>query len=485
MADQRTESSSRITVDPTPLFELPKGLYSQFMEPLGTTDGSVEACWDHLADDWREDFVTITKKIAPGLIRWGGCFSSYYRWKEGVGPRTAREPMYNVLWGGIETNQVGTHEFVNLCRRVGATPFYCVNFESDGRMNWARVPKWGVRSAGPEEAASWVDYCNNPSNPERRANGAPEPFALKLWQIGNETSYDPNGFDVETAAKKTVRFARAMRSVDSELELIAWGDSDWAPRMIEVTGEHIDAIAFHNGYRSTMDDPPFSDDRYRDDPDSTWEHLMTGAEFANKKLEMMRRQTEGTGIKLALTESHYVGVSGLNRGKIFGTWAMGASYGRILNLYERNGDRLDIAVICDYAGTRWMSNGVLMPGDPGTAFMLPVAHISSLYGRRRGKKGIAVTGAPDYLDVSASRTGQKVYLHVVNTHRTMSVPTRIVVEGMQVTGGTVWSIEQSSTFEIFNRESSEMCDPVARPLPKDGAWSFPGASVSAIEVELA
>jgi alpha-L-arabinofuranosidase len=39
--------------------------------------------------------------------------------------------MFNLHWGGIESNQVGTDEFVDLCRRVGAEPLVCVNFESD------------------------------------------------------------------------------------------------------------------------------------------------------------------------------------------------------------------------------------------------------------------------------------------------------------------------------------------------------------------
>ena len=38
-----------ITLDPAPLFELSPYLFMQFMEPLGATDGSVEAAWDHLA----------------------------------------------------------------------------------------------------------------------------------------------------------------------------------------------------------------------------------------------------------------------------------------------------------------------------------------------------------------------------------------------------------------------------------------------------
>lgn len=476
--------TNKIQIDPQPLFDLSPYMYTQFMEPLGSTDGSVEACWDHLNNDWRDDVVKITKKIGPGLIRWGGCFSSYYRWKEAVGPRTSRVPMYNILWRGLETNQIGTHEFVDFCRRVKAQPFYCVNFESDGREHWSKLPGYGVRSAGPKEAAEWVDYCNNPDNADRRKNGAKEPFNLKLWQLGNETSYDPKGFDNETAAKKTVSFAKAMRKVDPDLELIGWGDSDWAPRMIEIAGEHINYVAYHTGYKSTMKDAPFSDDRYRDDPDETWAHLMTGADWGNKKLTIMKQQTEGSGIPIALTEGHYGGIHGLNRGKIFGTWAMGAAYGRILNLYERNGDRLKIAITCDFIGTRWMCNGVLIPGFPGQTFMLPVTHIHALYGKHKGKKGIKVTNAPNALDISASRTGKKIFLHVVNTNRTESVKVVFGVDGMNVKEGTVWSISKPSEYEIFSKKTSEACDPVKNALPESGAWTFPGASVTAIELKV-
>ena len=102
----------------------------------------------------------------------------------------------NLLWGGIESHQVGTHEFVDFCRQVSAEPFFAVNFEADGRGRWAQPAKGGPRTAGPEEAAAWIDYCNNPDNRERIANGAREPFGLRLWQIGNETSYDPTGYDL-------------------------------------------------------------------------------------------------------------------------------------------------------------------------------------------------------------------------------------------------------------------------------------------------
>jgi len=139
--EARRQKGASLLVDPKPLFDLSPHLYMQFMEPLGATDGSVEAAWDHLRDQWREDVVEITRELGPPMMRWGGIFADFYRWREGVGPRDRRPSMLNLHWGGIESNQVGTHEFVELCRQVGAEPLICVNFESDGRKQriWKRL----------------------------------------------------------------------------------------------------------------------------------------------------------------------------------------------------------------------------------------------------------------------------------------------------------------------------------------------------------
>jgi alpha-L-arabinofuranosidase len=177
-----------IAVDPAPRFELSPFLYMQFMEPLGATDSSVEAAWEHLRDDWREDVVEVSRELAPTMMRWGGIFLDFYRWREGVGPREKRPPMLNLLWGGVESNQVGTAEFVDFSRRVGAAPLICVNFESDGRQRYMKA-KGSVRTADAREAADWVRYCNDPAHAERRAHGHAAPHAVKYWQIGNETSY--------------------------------------------------------------------------------------------------------------------------------------------------------------------------------------------------------------------------------------------------------------------------------------------------------
>jgi alpha-N-arabinofuranosidase len=469
---------SGLEIDPTPRFDLSPNLYMQFMEPLGVTDGSVEAAWDHEHDRWRDDVIQATRELAPPLIRWGGCLSSYYRWKEGVGPRAARVPFLNLLWGGVESSQIGTHEFVDFCRQVGAEPFFAVNFESDGRGRWAHPAKGGPRTAGPEEAAAWVDYCNNPGNRERIANGAREPFALRLWQIGNETSYDPTGYDVDTAARRTAVFAGAMHQADPAIALIGWGDSGWARRMLEIAGEHLEYLAFHHMIRPERDpdspvkgqESPINGSRFRSDP--------------ARKIARIREEIAGYDIKLAKTEGHFA-VDGRNRNELLSTWAAGVSNALILNVHERNGDVLKIATQADFCGNRWLVNALIIPTPRGKLrpYLLPTGRVMALYRAHAGERAVTVTGAPEGLDVTASRTGDRITLHAVNTRRAQPVRATLAVKGFAVAGAHAWEIARDPMAEI-DELAPDLFDPREREAENPREWEFPSASVTALELDL-
>ena len=272
-------SEATVVIDPTALFPISPHLYMQFMEPLGSTDSSVEAACDYAVDDWRKDFVDAVSDLAPGLVRFGGNFSRYYKWREGVGPVGKRPLMRNYDWGGKETNRVGTHEFVAFCRRVGADPFYCVNFEGDGIPFFKKTPE-GDRTGNALEAAEWVSYANDPDNAERKANGFPDPCNIKLWQIGNETSYVREAFSKEQAIAHTREFAKAMRERDASIKLIGWGDKGrgsadlWASDMLRGAGEYLDYVAIHMmGQSPKKPDTVLSGLRYQADPVRAWEEL--------------------------------------------------------------------------------------------------------------------------------------------------------------------------------------------------------------------
>ena len=132
----------------------------------------------------RMSFVDDMKRIAAPNLRWpGGCFADGYHWRDGIGARGKRPHTYN-YWEaqmppGIhatETNEFGPHEFIHLCRLVGAEPYLAAN----------------IGSGSPKEFYDWVGYCNAPAGSlslaaERAANGDAAPFNVRYWGVGNES----------------------------------------------------------------------------------------------------------------------------------------------------------------------------------------------------------------------------------------------------------------------------------------------------------
>jgi alpha-N-arabinofuranosidase len=121
----------------------------------------------------------------------------------GIGPRDQRFTWTNLSWGNEpEPSDFGTDEFVRFCRNLGTAPSITVNVEG--------------RGATADEAAAWVEYANGPASSRygtmRAANGHPEPFGVKYWEIGNEIwgSWVRAHSDADTYARNYVRYADAI-----------------------------------------------------------------------------------------------------------------------------------------------------------------------------------------------------------------------------------------------------------------------------------
>ncbi len=163
-------------------------LYGHFIEHLGGViyDGVWVGRESKVAnvDGLRQTFVDDMKRIGAPNLRWpGGCFADGYHWRDGIGSATARPRTYN-FWesrmpAGVhatESNHFGVHEFIRLCRLIGAEPYLAAN----------------VGSGTPREFHDWVSYCNAPAGTEsladeRGRNGSRDPFAVKYWGVGNES----------------------------------------------------------------------------------------------------------------------------------------------------------------------------------------------------------------------------------------------------------------------------------------------------------
>src|SRR5205807_7828634 len=204
---------------------------------------------------------------------------------------------------------------------------------------------------------------------------------------------------------------------------------------------------------------------YRRDPDATWEQLMKAWQLNDAKLRSIRDNLGARNIPLALTECHFV-IPGRDRGGVLASWAAGVSYARILNNHQRHGDVLKIATAADFCGTRWQNNAVIIPTPKGNnrAYLQPVARVMQLYRHHIGSHAITVAGAPDGLDVVASRRDDRAFLHVANTRRTQSVAASIRIGGAVPKSGRVFEIAADPDVEVSYLNSSDVMKTTEKPF---------------------
>ena len=117
--------------------------------------------------------------------------------------------------------------------------------------------------------------------------------------------------------------------------------------------------------------------------------------------------------------------------------------------------------------------------------MRPVASVTRLFKRVNGKQGVAVTAYPPDLDIAASRTGDKLYLHVANMNY-QSPWGSFTVPGMTVASGKVHEIAPEDPLACVFEGAPDLFKPTekaiaAAPVLK---WTFPARSVSAVELDL-
>lgn len=477
-----------LNIDPTLKHEISPYLYMQFMEPLGVADASVDAAWDFTENDWQPAVIEKVQELAPTMVRFGGCFASYYHWKEAIGPLSARIPMKNHCWGGIYHNQVGTHELMDFCKRVGAQPLLVVNMESEGLKMWQQPKNDTLRMGTDTEAAEWVDYCNNPENALRIANGARDPFAVKYWQIGNETSYGAmgqRGFDVDRCYEATARFAEKMRKKDPSIRLIGWGDKDlrtnenWCKKMSHV--ENIDMLAFHHHFDSGLPDSPLYGTRYRDDYEENWPHLMNAWKSLDEHINEMR--ADAGDKRLAMTEGHYM-LPGRNRNEVLSSWGAGVSYARCLNTIMRHSDILDIATMADFFGNVWQVNALMIPAPlhfGRKCYLQPVGAVMRLFGKHQGKHMLDCKYYGS-VDVVVSATADKIFIHVANTDMKQAQQIKLQIDGKQIVKARMYYIAENPATEI-TPVNMDVFDEKMQEIQGDSVI-LPPAAVAAIEVEV-
>ena len=304
--------------------------------------------------------------VSPAVVRWpGGCFASFYNWRDGVG--AYRPPMKSYFWGGYQYNDVGTDELASYAEAIGGESMICVNVHhpfkryfdyvppeslgldpDDLTIHAARhgrdLPGFSDIAQGAREAASWVEYCNGDESTEggrmRIANGRVKPYNVKYWEMDNEVH---RWFTPEQYAHTCVMYSKAMKAVDAAVKIgIDTYSYDLAAleRMLEIAGMDIDFIA----------------DRGSDES------------YMQKKLAILHAYNDSHGTHLRYCNTEWLPLGGADMynmapredGKItkcymFSKWSYALNAASILMMWQRYGQDIDFVNFNNLANTHAQS----------------------------------------------------------------------------------------------------------------------------------
>jgi alpha-N-arabinofuranosidase len=296
----------------------------------------------HRCRGWRKDIVEAIKALRPGAMRFGGSEMNHYEWRWGRGDRDKRAPFPRYYWGGIESNDVGIDEFLDLCALVEAEPLICIN----------------ACTEGPEDAVAFMEHC------AKREAGP----RVRLWQVGNELS----GEQYERALPE---FCRAMRSVDPNASLL----TSYPPS--EATLKAVAGLVTHVA------------------PHYYELSIEKAANETAMLRERLSRLPEIEHLKLAVTEWNETGGRwGPGRGRL-STLGNGLFVGRMLNHFRRNGDLINIANRSNIADS-WHSGSIQVYRS--RIWFHPAYLVQRLFSNHGGRRLLQIEGDAGDLDMTAA-----------------------------------------------------------------------------------
>jgi alpha-N-arabinofuranosidase len=342
-------------------------------------------------EGFRPEVLALLKELDSPVYRWpGGNFASGYNWKEGIGDPDRRPPRKNPAWLGIEHNDVGIHEFLDLCRLIDTEPYITIN-SGQGSETMAAEEVEYVNGASSTPMGGW-----------RAENGRLEPWGVKWWSVGNEMygDWQLGHMPLQDYIKKHNRFAEVMRAEDPAIKVIGVGAvGPWSEGMLAGSAGHMDLISEHfyvgemPGLLSHISQVPREVRRIAQ---------------AHRGYKKTIPALKGKEMPVALDEWNYwygPELYGQIGTRYFLKDALGVAAG--LNEYARQSD---VIFMANYAQTVNVI-GAIKTTKTAAAFDT-TGLVLKLYRAQFGTLPVKVAGAPEPLDVMAAWTEDKKALTI-------------------------------------------------------------------------
>lgn len=204
------------------------------------------------AEGWRTDVLDALAPLGFSTMRYpGGNFASGYNWKDGIGPRQHRPVRREGAWRSLESNQVGTDEFVALCQRMG----------------WQPMVAFNLGLGTPREALDWFEYIRAPREAAWGSQRpSDEPYPVALWCLGNEMDgpWQLGHTTPEDYARRARMIAKAIKDAEPGHEVVYCGSSGdgmstfaaWDEAVLETAGDSADFISLHRYSGNREDSTP-------------------------------------------------------------------------------------------------------------------------------------------------------------------------------------------------------------------------------------
>jgi alpha-L-arabinofuranosidase len=490
--------TAKISIDTARVISaIDPNIYGMFMEPiqfdpkffgetglpLNTLYGTMYNPGSPFAnkDGFDTRYIDAARELKVTNVRWpGGNYTAGYNWQDGIGPKEKRPVRKELAWNWLETNQVGTDEWIKLNAAIGSENVLCLNFGT-GTIDDARY---------------WLEYCNGEPGSSyadlRVKYGSKKPYNIKYWDLGNEVDGEPwiMGYkDADDYCKMAKEVAKIMRFADKNISFIASGSSNytpdgkWVDRNLKVLTElrdFIDYISIHRYWEGGS-----GQDYYM--------YMGQGAMDVEEKIITTANTIAIVKAKYAVAKPIYIS---------FDEWA---SFGRGL---------LPTLAVAQYfnsfirhADVVKMANFTMLPSildrdkDKGP-FKSPLFWTIKMFSNNCLGNALDVAVKCDtfntskfytnipYLDVTSvyAREKKSVVINVVNRHKEKAILTEIVTSAGMFTGKAV--VEEVNSNDIqapYLFDKQQEYKPVPKEIEAKGntfTYSFPAHSFTQITVKI-
>ena len=341
------------------------------------------------------------------------------------------------------------------------------------------------------DACYLVEYCNYTKgtfySDLRAKNGHPEPYNVKIWDLGNEV----DGYPWELGHKSIEEYvrlgreaAKAMKSVDKSIKLVASGSSyyddniqwsDWNRKVLTGFGDLIDYLSIH---------------RYWENSPDYYTYMGQSACDFEEKIRVTADEIDAANALKRFKNPIYISVD---------EWGiMSRNFLSVLPVAQSFNSFIRHADVVKMADFTMLTSLLSSDKDKGT-FKTPLFYIFKAYSNNCLGNSVdtyvecdtfntALYKGIPYLDVTTvySKETNTTYINVVNRHKDKDIATNIISTSGEFAGKAEVSLFNSTNLnEVFTFDKQDQYKPVVKEIKTEKnkiSYSFPAHSYAQIKV---